>query len=140
MPIWFEEISLSELNQQYNINMLQHLGIQITGISESSLTGTLPVDYRNQQPFGLLHGGASLVLAESLGSMASNLCLDLKQHCAVGQSIHGNHVKSVSHGIVTGIATPIHLGKKSHVWSIEIRDEQEALVCSAQLTTAIIER
>ncbi len=121
-----------------SINMLAHLGIEITCIKENSITGTMPVDNRTTQPFGLLHGGASCVLAESLGSIASNLVVDSTQFRAVGLCINANHIKSVTSGIVTGIATPIHLGSRTHVWDISISDEQKRLICSARLTTAIV--
>jgi 1,4-dihydroxy-2-naphthoyl-CoA hydrolase len=138
MTIWFQEPTSSQLNKQCNSHMIQHLGIEITKITANTLTGTLPVDHRNQQPFGYLHGGASAVLAETLGSIASNLCLDISRYRGVGQSIFANHIKGVKQGLITGVATPLHLGKKSHVWSIEMVNEKKELICSAQLTTAII--
>jgi 1,4-dihydroxy-2-naphthoyl-CoA hydrolase len=138
MAIWFVKSSVAELNKKYDTNMINHLGIQITNITESSLTGTIPVDFRNRQPFGFLHGGASMVLAETLGSIASNLCLDPSRYHAVGHAIFGNHIKAVQAGMVTGVATPLHLGRNSHVWRIDMVDENREAVCCSQLTTSIV--
>ncbi len=100
----------------------------------------MPVDHRTIQPMGLLHGGASLVLAETLGSVASTLLIDLNTHYCVGLEINANHLKSVRNGYVTGMATPIHLGKKTHVWDIRIHNEKDELVCISRLTVAIIQK
>jgi len=109
-----------------------------TEIGESSLTGTMPVDHRTHQPHGLLHGGASCALAETLGSVASYLVLDTTQFLPVGLEINANHIKGVRSGIVTGIALPLHIGKTTHVWDIRIRDERGGLICVSRLTVAII--
>jgi 1,4-dihydroxy-2-naphthoyl-CoA hydrolase len=100
----------------------------------------MPVSERTQQPYGLLHGGASVALAETLGSVASMLVIDLKQYLCVGQEINANHLRGISNGTVTATARPFHLGGRSHVWHIEIRDEQQRLVCVSRLTMAIVEK
>ncbi len=140
MTIWYRDLSVAELNSRYQINMIHHLGIQLTALGAETLTGTMPVDVRTKQPFGSLHGGASVVLAETLGSLASNLCLDSDRYLAVGQSISASHLKGVKEGHVTGTATPLHLGKGSHVWHMDLVDDQGERVCSATLTTRILTR
>ena len=116
-----------------------HLGIEITEIGQDYLIGRMPVDYRTHQPFGILHGGASVVLAETLGSMAAYLCLDPeKAQQAVGLDINANHIRPVASGWVYGKATPIHIGKSTHVWEIKITNEEDKLVCISRLTMAIL--
>lgn len=117
---------------------MESLGIVFTEITPSYLAGKMPVDKRTHQPMGILHGGCSVVLAESLGSLASNLIIDVKTHYCVGLEINANHIKSVKEGWVYGKALPIHIGRKTHVWNIEIRDENEKMVCVSRLTVAII--
>lgn len=137
--IWSTAVTLDDVNK-INLNMSAHLGIEFTELLADGLVGTMPVDHRTKQPMGLLHGGASVVLAETLGSIASNLILDQKQQYAVGQSIYAHHLKSVKSGFVRGIATPIHLGKKTHLWNIDIFDENKTLICTTRLSTAILNR
>ena len=137
--IWSAEYKLEDVNE-VNLNMSAYLGIRFTEILPDRLIGTMPVDHRTQQPMGLLHGGASVVLAETLGSVASNLILDRKRQYAVGQSIYAHHLRSVTSGIVRGIATPIHIGKNSHVWNIDVVDDEDRIVCTTRLSTAILNR
>lgn len=141
MPIWKRTPSLEELNTFSRDCMVGHLGIEITELGEDRLRGTMSVDARTRQPFGLLHGGASVALAESLGSLAAWLCLeDPQRQAAVGLEINANHIRAVREGIVTGTARPEHLGRSTQVWSIRIEDEAGRLVCLSRLTTAIVER
>jgi len=119
--------------------LADRMGIEITQLDRERVAATMPVE-GNTQPYGLLHGGASVTLAETLGSVASMLCIDLKQNLCVGQEINANHLRGVSSGTVTATARPFHLGARSHVWHIEIRDERERLVCVSRLTMAIIEQ
>ncbi len=119
---------------------MEQIGIKITGFTNDSITGTMPVDKRTHQPYGILHGGASVVLAETLGSLAAQLTVDDSQYQTVGLEVNANHIKSVRSGIVTGIAVPIHLGKKTQVWEIKITDESNALICISRLTMAVIEK
>lgn len=114
------------------------IGIEFTEIGPSFLKGRMPVDSRTHQPYGLLHGGASCVLAETLGSVASALVIDQTKFICVGLEINANHVRGVRHGYVTGTATPIHIGATTHVWDIRIHDEREKLVCISRLTVAIL--
>ncbi len=130
--------SKEELNAMNKDTAMESLGIVFTEITQSYLAGKMPVDERTHQPMGILHGGCSVVLAESLGSLASNLIIDVKTHYCVGLEINANHLKSVKSGWVYGKALPIHIGRKTHVWNIEIRDENEKMVCVSRLTVAII--
>ena len=136
--IWFRDYSLEELNQRGKGNAVHHLGIEITELGPNYLCGRMPVDYRTCQPYGILHGGSSVLLAETLGSLASNLILDPAKHYAVGLDVNANHIRSVSEGYVTGKAILIHQGRSTHVWSIEIRNEQEALTCLSRLTMSVL--
>lgn len=136
--MWYKKITIDELNNHPTPHLGTFLGIQFTELSENSLTATMPVDERTKQPFGILHGGASVVLAETIGSIASNLVIDNNKWVAVGQEINANHLRPVSKGFVTGVCTPIHIGSKTHVWDIKIYNEQGKMTCISRLTTAII--
>ena len=120
--------------------MSEYIGIEFTEIGENYLKGRMPVDHRTNQPYGLLHGGASCVLAETLGSIASALIIDQSSFLCVGIEINANHIRSAKKGYVTGTATALHLGKSTHVWDIRIIGEDEKLVCISRLTVAIIAR
>lgn len=135
--IWKKEFTLDGLNNTQN-NMVKHLGIKFSAIGDDYIEANMPVDERTIQPFGVLHGGASVVLAETLGSMGGYLCLEDLKQTTVGQEINANHLRPVRSGIVTGRAKPIHLGRQSQVWSIEIKDENGKLVAISRLTLAII--
>jgi 1,4-dihydroxy-2-naphthoyl-CoA hydrolase len=131
--------SLESLNDWSKGNLLEHLGIEFIEITSTTLKAKMPVDHRTKQPFGLLHGGASVVLAESLGSVASTLAVeDPLTQIAVGVEINANHLKSVKEGFVIGTCTPLRIGRTLHVYDIKIHDEQENLVCVSRLTVAIL--
>jgi 1,4-dihydroxy-2-naphthoyl-CoA hydrolase len=119
--------------------MVEYLGIELTEIGADFIAGTMPVDRRTHQTMGILHGGASVALAETLGSIGGNLCVDTERYACVGQEINANHVRPVTSGLVTGTARPLHLGSRSQVWQIEIRNSQALLVCVSRLTLAVIE-
>lgn len=139
--IWFKkEFSLEKLQSMSKGTMGDHLGIQFSEIGDNYLKATMPVDERTKQPYGLLHGGASVALAETLGSVASSLVLDDQHSICVGLEINANHIRSVSSGFVTGTATPIHLGSSTHVWDIKIKDEKDKLVCVSRLTVVVLTR
>jgi 1,4-dihydroxy-2-naphthoyl-CoA hydrolase len=140
LDIWYARPSLDELNGTGERTLVRHLGIVFSEIGEDYLCGTMPVDARTFQPMGLLHGGASVVLAESLGSTGANLCVDHSAYVCLGQEINANHLRSARLGTVTGTARPVHLGGRSHVWSIEIADEAGRLVCVSRLTIAVLRR
>ena len=120
--------------------MQQFLGIEFTEVGDDYIKATMPVNERTKQPHGLLHGGANVVLAESLGSIASVLCLNLEEKNCVGLEINANHVRSAKEGFVTAIASPLHLGGTTHVWDIKIYDEKEKLICVSRLTVVVIPR
>ena len=138
MSIWFVPPDLPELNRIHQGTAVSVLGIEITAVGEDSLSGTMPVDQRTLQPWGLLHGGASVLLAETLGSAASMCCVDQTKSLCVGLEVNANHIRGVRDGVVTGVARPIHLGRTSHVWGIEIRTADDRLVCIARLTATVI--
>ncbi|MEO0423394.1 MAG: hotdog fold thioesterase [Pseudomonadota bacterium] len=135
--IWKSAPSLEQLNGMSQDTLLAHLGITFTAVSDDALWATMPVDPRTRQPFGLLHGGASVALAESLGSTAASLVVGPETPC-VGLDINANHVRGVREGLLTGRTTPHHLGRSTHVWQIDIVDERERLVCTSRLTMAIL--
>jgi len=120
--------------------MASAIGIEILELTCDRVTATMPVDDRTSQPFGILHGGASIALAETVASLGATACIDRAQFIAVGQEINGNHVRSKSDGVVTAVATPLHVGRRSHVWSIRIADEGDNLICVARCTMAIVPR
>lgn len=132
--------SLERINAGHAGTLIEHLGIVLTDIGHDSISGTMPVDERTRQPYGLLHGGASVALAETLGSVAANLCLDLDTHIAVGLEINANHIRAMTSGEVHGTATTVHVGRSTQVWDIRITDPQGRLVCVSRLTVAVVER
>ncbi|NJN25337.1 MAG: hotdog fold thioesterase [Cyclobacteriaceae bacterium] len=138
--IFDKNIQVAKLQQMSKNTMVEHLGIEFTELGQNYITATMPVDHRTHQPMGLLHGGASLVLAETLGSVASSLLVDLNKFFCVGLEINANHIKSARNGVVKGVARPIHLGKKTHVWDIRISNQNGDLLCISRLTVAIIEK
>jgi 1,4-dihydroxy-2-naphthoyl-CoA hydrolase len=141
MSIWHNpQLSLSSFADLGKQTMGEHIGIRFSELGDNYLKATMPVDHRTIQPYGLLHGGASVALAETLGSVGAALVIDPEQYICVGQEINANHIRGVKSGLVTGIATPIHLGSSSHVWEIKIYDEGEKLVCISRLTVAILKR
>src|ERR1051325_6093802 len=141
MPIWFDkELSVAKLKPLENKTMAQHLGIEWVEVGENFLKAKMPVDHRTVQPYGLLHGGASCALAETIGSVASAMVVDHSKFFCVGLEINANHIRSAKEGFVTGIATRLHLGSSTHVWDIKIFDEKEKLTCVSRLTVAIIPR
>jgi len=137
MAIWKQDISLERINGWSANTMMETLGIRITAIGDDWLRGTMPVDHRTHQPYGLLHGGASVVLAETLGSTAAMLSLDPSE-VAVGLDINANHIRGVRSGTVTGTARMVHIGRTTQVWEIRIETESGELVCISRITMAVI--
>jgi len=138
MGIWQQDIDLARINGWAANTMLETLGIRYTGIGEDWLRGTMPVDARTRQPYGLLHGGASVALAETLGSSAAMLTLDPAKFGVVGLEINANHVRGVREGTVTGTAKALHIGRSTQVWEIRIEDERQRLVCVSRITMAVV--
>jgi 1,4-dihydroxy-2-naphthoyl-CoA hydrolase len=140
MAIWKQAPDLERINAWSDNTLMQVLGIRFTAVGDDWLAGTMPVDTRTHQPFGLLHGGASVALAETLGSTGALLTLDPTQEVAVGLDINANHVRGVRSGVVTGTARALHLGRSTQVWEIRIENEEGALVCVSRLTMAVVPR
>ena len=138
MSIWKQTPDLARINAWSANTMMETLGIRITAVGDDWLQGTMPVDQRTHQPYGLLHGGASVVLAETLGSTAAMLTLDPEHELAVGLDINANHVRGVRSGEVTGTAKMLHLGRTTQIWEIRIESEEGSLVCISRLTMAVV--
>jgi uncharacterized protein (TIGR00369 family) len=131
---------LESVQQRGKNTMVEHIGIEITDLGADYLRGRMPVDGRTIQPMGILHGGASIALAETLGSIAANLVVDPEKSYCVGLDINGNHIRSAKQGFVTGTARPLHIGSTTQVWNIEIKDEAERLICISRLTMAVLQK
>lgn len=139
MSIWKTAQTLELLNADASSSLLlRQLGIVFVALGADYLSATMPVDERTRQPHGLLHGGASVLLAETVGSVAANMCVDRSKYVCVGQEINANHVRSVRSGMVTGVTRPLHIGGRTQVWSIEIANEAKQLVCISRLTIAVL--
>ena len=135
--IWQKNFTLENLIQLCSNSAVSHLGIEISAFGEDWIEATMPVDHRTMQPFGLLHGGISVALAETIGSLAGYLAIE-ENKIAVGLDINAHHLRSVKQGIVTAKATPISLNRNIHVWQIDIHDEQDKLCCVSRLTLSIL--
>lgn len=140
MGIFKEGVTLEILNRMSANTMMDHIGIQFTHIGDDFIEATMPVDARTHQPLGLLHGGASVVLAETLGSVAATCCVDISKQYCVGLEINANHIKSARSGVVTGISRPIHIGGKTQIWEIRITNEAKELVCISRITMAVLDK
>ena len=138
MALWKQTGSLEQINASSRNTLVSTLDIRVVEVGEDFLRGTMPVDERTRQPFGLLHGGASVALAETLGSLAGNLCLDPAKEIAVGLDINANHIRAVTSGLVTGTARALHVGRSTQVWEIRIEDDKQRLVCISRLTLAVV--
>lgn len=140
MSLWKQQVSLDQINARNPNTLNASLGIRFTDIGDDYVRGTMPVDARTHQPYGLLHGGASVALAETLGSFGAMLTLDPAVEAAVGLDINANHVRGVTSGTVTGTARPLHIGRSTQVWEIRIEDEQRKLVSISRITMAVVPR
>src|SRR5215510_9653639 len=141
MAIWFnKDLKLEDISQLGKGNMSEHLGIEWSELGDNYIKAKMPVDHRTNQPYGLLHGGASCTLAETLGSIASAMVIDTSKFICVGIEINANHIRSARKGYVYGVTTPIHIGSSTHVWDIKIKNEEEKLICISRLTVAILKK
>lgn len=138
--IWQSEIDLAIVNDRANHSMSEYLGIKFIEIGDDYLSAAMPVDHRTKQPMGIMHGGASCVLAETVGSTAAQFCVNKELYYCVGLDINTNHIRSVREGNVIAVAKPFHLGKSTQVWSIEIKNEENKLVSVNRLTMAVLKR
>jgi 1,4-dihydroxy-2-naphthoyl-CoA hydrolase len=139
MSIWFRPYTLEELDRTSKDSMVEYLDIRFSEIGPDYLRATMPVDKRTWQPYGLLHGGASLALAETLGSVGGNCVVDGSRFYCVGQEINANHLRAVRSGRVTGTARPVHIGARSQVWEIRIEDDKGRLACISRITLVVVE-
>ncbi len=140
MGVWFQKPTVEQLNRFSKNTLMEHLNIEYTEIGEDYIRATMPVDARTHQPMGILHGGASVALAESLGSVAATLCVDVREKYCVGVEINANHLRQVHSGKVTGTARPVHLGNRIQVWEIRITDDSHRLVCVSRITLMVMDR
>ena len=139
--IWYnKEVTVQDIVKLGEGSMGDYIGIEWTEVGDNYLKARMPVDHRTKQPYGLLHGGASAVLAETLGSVGSALVVDHSKFYCVGLEINANHIRSAKEGYVTGHATPLHIGRQTHVWDIKIYNEEGKLTCVSRLTVAVIPR
>ena len=138
--MWFARCTIEDIKPFIKGNLCENLGIELTELGEDFLKAKMPVDHRTKQATGILHGGASVALAETLGSIASSLCVDFSKSYCVGLEINANHIRSVSDGYVYGTARPLHVGKSTHIWEIKIENQQGKLTCISRITMAVIER
>jgi len=140
MSLWKTRTTVDQLQEKSKDTLVEHLGIEFLEIGADFLKARMPVDCRTRQPAGILHGGASVALAETLGSIAAGLCVDREKKGIVGLEINANHIRPVTEGWVTGVTRPIHVGSSTQVWEIRIYNEQEKLVCISRLTVANIDK
>ena len=140
MGIFKTQRTVKSLNEWSVNTIASHIGIEFTAIGDDFLEAKMPVDHRTHQPLGLLHGGASVTLAETLGSVAATLCVDETKQFCVGLEINANHIRSVRDGYVMGLAKPVHIGKKTQVWDIRITTLKDELVCISRITLAVLDR
>jgi 1,4-dihydroxy-2-naphthoyl-CoA hydrolase len=140
MKIWLTNIDLSVASERAKNTMSEHLGIEFTAVGDDYLVARMPVDHRTKQPAGIMHGGASCVLAETVGSTAAQFCVDMSKYYCVGLDINTNHIRAMREGYVIATAKPYHLGKTTQVWGIEIKNEDGKLVSVTRLTMAVLER
>jgi len=140
MSIWFSDVKLEHIVNRGARTLVDHLDIRFIEVGPDFLRATMPVDDRTRQIMGVLHGGASAALAETIGSFAANMCVDHTRFMCVGQEINANHLRPVASGLVMATARPFHIGSRSQVWHIEIHDERERLVCVSRLTIAVVDR
>jgi 1,4-dihydroxy-2-naphthoyl-CoA hydrolase len=138
MSIWRNAATIAELQERSAGTLIERLGIRFTQIGPDFLCASMPVNDHTRQPRGVLHGGASVALAETVGSTAANLCVDAEREVCLGQEINANHLRPVREGFVTAMARSVHRGRTSQVWQIEIRDERERLVCISRITMAVV--
>jgi 1,4-dihydroxy-2-naphthoyl-CoA hydrolase len=139
MAIWTREISLDAVNERCQGSLISHVGIEVIEIGDDYIRARMPVDARTKQPAGVLHGGASVTLAETLASWAATFAVDSSKHHCVGLEINANHVRAATSGHVIGTARPVHLGRSTHIWEVRITSEDDKLVCISRVTMAVLD-
>jgi 1,4-dihydroxy-2-naphthoyl-CoA hydrolase len=138
VAIWFKEFPLAQARERGKKTLLEHVGIELLEAGDDFLKARMPVDDRTRQPAGVLHGGASVVLAETLASWAATFCVDPEKFYCVGLEINANHVRAVANGFVCGIARPLHLGRTTQIWDVRITTADDKLVCVSRVTMAVL--
>jgi len=140
MSIWFKDFTLEDLNQRSENTLAEFIGIEFIEIGENYLTAVMPASERTKQPIGIVHGGANLVLAETVASTAANVVIDIDKYYCVGLEINANHIRPVSEGLIYATAKPAHLGKKTQVWIIDLYNDQGKPTCVSRMTASVISR
>ena len=140
MAIWFKQFTPEDLNKRGENTLSDFLGIIFTAVGEDSLTATMPANARTKQPLGIVHGGANVVLAETIASTGANLVIDPEKFYCVGLEINANHIRPVKEGLVTGIARPIHIGRTTQVWLIDLYNEAGKQTCVSRMTASVVPR
>ena len=140
MTIWFKKFTIIDLNQRGENTLADYLGIKFTAVGDDSLTATMPATERTKQPIGIIHGGANVALAETIASTGANAVVDLEKFYCVGLEINANHIRSVREGLVVGVARPLHIGRTTQVWHIDIRNEDGKLTCVSRMTASVVSR
>jgi 1,4-dihydroxy-2-naphthoyl-CoA hydrolase len=140
MAIWFNEITVNALNERGKNTMADFLGIEFIAVGEDSLTATMPATERTKQPIGIVHGGANVVLAETVASTAANAVVDLSKFYCVGLEINANHIRPVSQGLITAITSPIHIGRTTQIWRIDLFNEEGKPTCVSRMTASVVAR
>lgn len=139
-PVWKTATTIEQIRERSKDTLMEHLGIEYLEIGDDYLKARMPVDHRTRQTAGILHGGASAALAETLGSIAAGLCVDRETKRIVGLEINANHIRPVRHGWVTGVTTPIHIGNTTQIWEIRLTNDEGKLTCVSRLTVANIDK
>jgi 1,4-dihydroxy-2-naphthoyl-CoA hydrolase len=140
MAIWAEAITPETLNQRGKNTMADWLDIRFTIVGEDTLTATMPAIERTKQPLGIVHGGANVVLAETIASTAANAAVDQARYYCVGLEINANHIRSVREGLITGVTRPVHIGRSTHIWLIDLYNDEGKLTCTSRMTASVITR
>ena len=140
MTIWHHEASIDSLNKRSENTLGDFIGIQFIEIGDNFLKATMPVNERTRQPIGILHGGANVVLGETIASTAANLVIDIEKQYCVGLEINMNHIRSVKEGVVTGVTKPIHIGRSTHIWQIDIFNEKNQITATGRMTASVLTR
>lgn len=140
MSIWFKQVSVTQLNDRGNNTMSDFLGIQFTEVGDDFMKATMPASEKTRQPIGIVHGGANVVLAETLASTAANCVIDIERFYCVGLEINANHIRSVRDGLITATTTPIHLGRSTQVWEIKLVNDEGQITCISRMTASVIAR
>jgi len=140
MAIWAQSITPETLNQRGKNTMADWLDIRFTIVGEDTLTATMPATERTKQPLGIVHGGANVVLAETIASTAANAAVDQSRYYCVGLEINANHIRSVREGLITGVTRPVHIGRSTHIWLIELYNDEGKLTCTSRMTASVITR